>query len=317
MRPTNRVPLSTLDFGLWTLNSAMKICVIFNPVARGDKARAFQSRLDEISRDAALKPTIARGDARRLAMEAVRDGFDTITAAGGDGTLNEVLNGIADADGFRQVRLGVLPLGTANVFAKELKLPQDFAGAWKVIRGGREMLIDAPWATYVSDGQPQRRYFAQLAGAGLDSRAVELVNWELKKRIGFLSYVVAACQAFTENLPQIEISNGCETASGQLVLIGNGKFYGGRFTVFPLADLCDGILEAVVFPRVNVESIARSCWGILTDDFHTGRHTVQIRGAQFELRCPKPVPFQLDGENVASLPATLGVASRALRVIVP
>jgi YegS/Rv2252/BmrU family lipid kinase len=295
----------------------MKTCVIFNPVARGDKARTFQARLDEISRDASLKPTNAPGDARRLAAEASRAGFDTIVAAGGDGTLNEVLNGIADADAFSRARLGVLPLGTANVFAKELKVPQDFAGAWKVIRGGREMIIDAPWANYVSGGQSQRRYFAQLAGAGLDSRAVELVNWELKKRIGFLSYVVAACQAFGEDLPQIEVTNGRDTASGQLVLIGNGKFYGGRFPIFPLADLCDGVLEAVIFPRVNLESIARSCWGMLTDDFHTGRHTIQIKGSQLELRCSKPVPFQLDGENVAFLPVTFGVSSRALRVIVP
>jgi len=295
----------------------MKTCVIFNPAARGDKARTFQARLNEISRDAALKPTACPGDARRLAVEVVREGFDTIVAAGGDGTLNEVLNGIADADGFNRARLGVLPLGTANVFAKELKLPQDFAGAWKAIRRGNEMLIDAPWASYIVEGRAQRRYFAQLAGAGLDSRAVELVNWELKKRFGFLAYVAAALRAFGEDLPQIEVSNGRETASGQLVLIGNGKFYGGRFTVFPLADLCDGILEAVIYPRVNIEAVARSGWGMLTDDFHTGRNTIQMKGAQLELKCSKAIPFQLDGENIAPLPVTFGVSSRALRVIVP
>src|SRR5688572_4255603 len=98
----------------------MKACVIFNPAARGDKARSFQARLNEISRDAVLKPTNAGGVARRLAAEAAQEGFDTIVAAGGDGTLNEVLNGIVDSDGLNRVRLGVLPLGTANVFAKEL-----------------------------------------------------------------------------------------------------------------------------------------------------------------------------------------------------
>jgi YegS/Rv2252/BmrU family lipid kinase len=296
----------------------MKTCVIFNPVARGDKARTFQTRLKEISRDAMLKPTTCPGDARRLAAEAVREGFDTIVAAGGDGTLNEVLNGIGDeGGGFNRVRLGVLPLGTVNVFAKELKLPQDFPGAWQIIQRGNEMLIDAPWANYISEGRAQRRYFAQLAGAGLDSRAVELVNWELKKRFGFLSYLVAGFQALGENLPQIEVTNGRDTASGQLVLIGNGKFYGGRFTVFPLADLCDGVLEAVIFPHVNLESVTRAGWGMLTDNFHSGQHTVQFQGTHLELKCSKPVPFQLDGENVAPLPATFGVEHRALRVIVP
>ena len=295
----------------------MRTCVIFNPAARGDKARAFQSHLRAIANEATLKPTTCVGDARRLAAEAVGECFSTVVAAGGDGTLNEVLNGIADANGFERARLGVLPLGTVNVFAKELKLPQDFAGAWEVIRRGTEMRIDAPWANYIFEGQAQRRYFAQLAGAGLDSRAVELVNWELKKRFGFLSYVVAGFQALGEELPQIEVSNGRDTARGQLVLVGNGKFYGGRFTVFPLADLCDGVLEAAIFPRVNWETVARGCWGMLTDDFHTGRHTIQLQGTQLELKSTKPISLQLDGENAAPLPATLGVASRVLRVIVP
>jgi YegS/Rv2252/BmrU family lipid kinase len=295
----------------------MKACVIFNPVARGDKARHFKKHLDDIARDAALKPTTCPGDARRLAAEAVREGFDTVIAAGGDGTLNEVLNGIADADGFNRARLGVLPLGTVNVFAKELKLPQDFAGAWDVIQRGQDTSIDAPWAEYTSEGQTQRRYFAQMAGAGLDSRAVELVSWELKKRFGFLSYVIAGVQAMTENLPPIEVSNGRQTASGQLVMIGNGKFYGGRFTMFPLADFCDGVLEAVIYPRITLVTAARSGWGMLTDDFHSGAGTIQLRGDRLELKCAAAIPFQLDGENVAPLPVTFGVDGGALRVIVP
>ncbi len=295
----------------------MKTCVIFNPVARGDKARHLQSQLGALSCEAALKPTQRAGDARPLGAEAVREGFETVVAAGGDGTLNEVLNGIADADGLSRVRLGVLPLGTVNVFAKELNLPQDFNGAWSAIQRGRDLLIDAPWAGYSLDGRAQRRYFAQLAGAGLDSRAVELVNWELKKRLGFLSYVVAGFRALAENLPPIEVSNGQDTVRGQMVLIGNGRFYGGRFTMFPRADLGDGILDAVVYPRVNLISVARGGWGMLTNEFHSGGHTIQLRGPQLELKCAKPIPFQLDGENVAPLPVTFGVEGQALRVIVP
>ncbi len=295
----------------------MKTCVIFNPAARGDKARRFQKHLREIASDATLKPTACVGDARRLSVEAVGEGFEVVVAAGGDGTVNEVLNGIADAKGFERARLGVLPLGTVNVFAKELRLPEDFAGAWKVIQNGKDLLVDAPWASYIVEGRAERRYFAQMAGAGLDSRAVELVSWELKKRAGALAYVVAGFQAFCEKLPTIEVSNGRDTAGGQLVLVGNGKFYGGRFTVFPLADLCDGVLEAVVFPRVNVETLARGCWGMMTDDFHTGRKTIQLKGSQLELKSAAPMPLQLDGEPAGPLPASLGVTPRALRVLVP
>jgi diacylglycerol kinase (ATP) len=295
----------------------MKVCVIFNPVARGDKARHLRARLSELAREAALKPTQTPGDARRLGAEAVQEGFETIVAAGGDGTLNEVLNGIADAKGFQRVRLGVLPLGTVNVFAKELKLPQDFADAWSAIQRGKEMLIDAPWAEHVVEGQTKRRYFAQMAGAGLDSRAVDLVSWELKKRLGSVSYMVAGLRAFAGKLPLIEVNIDGETASGQMVLIGNGKFYGGRFTMFPRADLRDGVLEAVVYPRVNISAVARGCWAMMTDDFHAGGRTVQLRGAKLKLECSERTPFQLDGENVGPLPATFGIEPRTLRVIVP
>jgi YegS/Rv2252/BmrU family lipid kinase len=293
----------------------MKACVIFNPVARGDKARHFQAHLNEVAHDAVLKPTTRAGDARRLAAEAVTEGFETVVAAGGDGTVNEVLNGIADAHGLTRVRLGVLPMGTANVFAKELGLPTNFSAVWPIIRRGQERLIDLPWATYATEGQPARRYFAQLAGAGLDSRAVELVDWNLKKRIGFLAYLHAALRAWGGPLPQIEVSNGRETVSGQAILIGNGRFYGGRFRLFPRADLCDGLLEAVVFPRMNVETVARACWGMVSDNFHTGATTIQIQGRELRLKAESRVLFHLDGENIAPLPATFGAENRALRVI--
>jgi len=295
----------------------MKICVIFNPVARGDKARRLQSHLHEVAHDAVLKPTTRAGDARRLAAEAVREGFASIVAAGGDGTLNEVLNGIGDAEGFERVRLGVLPMGTTNVFAKELRLPTEFSAVWPLIQQAKERQIDLPWASYASDGGTERRYFAQMAGAGLDSRAVELVDWDLKKRFGYLAYVQAALRAWSGPLPLIEVSNGQDSAAGQLVLIGNGKFYGGRFSVFPLADLCDGVLEAVIFPRINIATVARSCWGMVSDDFHSGGQTIQFQGSQLQLKCESRALFQLDGENVGPLPATFGVRRQALRVIVP
>src|SRR5881628_1790607 len=102
----------------------MRTCVIFNPAARGDKARNFRRHLADLGTHCALKSTAAAGDARRLAAEAVGEGFEVVVAAGGDGTLNEVLNGIGDApDGFDKARLGVLPLGTVNVFARELAIP--------------------------------------------------------------------------------------------------------------------------------------------------------------------------------------------------
>ena len=118
----------------------MRACVIFNPTARGEKANRFRRQLDGIATEAKLRLTADAGEARRLAAEAVGEGFDVIVAAGGDGTLNEVLNGIADAPGgLERACLGVLPLGTVNVFAREVAIPAKFDQAWAVIRRCRTL----------------------------------------------------------------------------------------------------------------------------------------------------------------------------------
>src|SRR5213594_1760111 len=123
----------------------MKIAIIFNPSARGEKAAKFRDHLEGLSKECVLKPTFSAGGGRSLATEAVREGCEVIVAAGGDGTVNEVLNGIGDEpDGFARVRFGVLPLGTINVFARELRMPTRFDAAWAVIRQARESRIDLP-----------------------------------------------------------------------------------------------------------------------------------------------------------------------------
>ena len=246
---------------IWN-HSSVRICVIFNPAARGNKARHFRRQLDAIGSQCAFKATAAPGDARRLAAEAVAEGFDLVVAAGGDGTVNEVLNGIGDApDGFARARLGVLPLGTVNVFARELKIPLKLERAWEILQRGNETKLDLPRAEFSVDGKIARRYFVQLAGAGLDARAIELVDWQHKKRVGPLAYVIAGMKALRERKPEITVREDDHPAdqnfSGELVLIGNGRFYGGPFEIFPRADLRDGLLDVCVFLRVDFPTLFR------------------------------------------------------------
>ncbi|MBI5385750.1 MAG: diacylglycerol kinase family lipid kinase [Verrucomicrobia bacterium] len=296
----------------------MKPCIIFNPVARGEKAQRFRAQVATFAADCVLKPTTGPGAGRALAAEAVREGFDTIVAAGGDGTLNEVLNGLGDSpDGFTKARLGLLPLGTVNVFAKELALPMDVAGAWRIIRAGRDRPIDVAAADFTDFGKPARRYFIQMAGAGLDSRAIELVDWEQKKKFGMLAYIIASAKALRGPLPQIVVTNGHETFGGEFVLVGNGRFYGGRWVLFPQADLADGILEATVFPKVNWPVVARCGLNVLTGQFPAAGQALHLRGARIDFASPHPVPFHVEGENVGHLPATFSILPTRLRVLVP
>lgn len=296
----------------------MKTCIIFNPAARGEKAGVFRDHLAALAGQVTLKPTYAAGSGRPLAAEAVREGFEVIIAAGGDGTLNEVLNGIADEpDGLARTRLGVLPLGTINVFAREMRIPTHFDAAWRIIVQGRETQIDLPQVDFIREGQPHRRCFGQLAGAGLDSRAIELVDWEQKKSFGPLAYVVAGFKALREPKSQIIASAPEAGAQGELVLVGNGRYYGGTFELFPKANMRDGRLDVTVFPKVNWETLLRSGWGWLTSQIHSaaGCHTFQAES--FTLTTTGNVAVELDGDNVGHLPATFSVRREALRVLVP
>ena len=296
----------------------MRACVIFNPTARGDKARHFRHHVDELGPGVALKPTQAPGDAQRLAWEAVRDGYDTIVAAGGDGTVNEVLNGLADApEGFLRARLAVLPLGTVNVFARELGLPLNLAGAWRVLLNNQERRVDVAFASHSAPELKLRRYFVQLAGAGLDARAISLVDWGLKKRFGPLAYVLAGAKAMRLPHPEITVEAGDQSVSGELVLVGNGRFYGGSLAVFPEAKLDDGLLDICVFPRVSWAVIARCALGYFSQAFGMPRGVRRLRAARASLTSSAPVQFEVEGDLCGVLPVSMGVLPGALRVLVP
>ncbi len=296
----------------------VRICVIFNPAARGNKARRFRRHLDEMAQQSVFKATTAPGDARRFAATAASDGFDVIVAAGGDGTVNEVLNGIGDVPGgFGRTRLGVLPLGTVNVFALELRIPLRLEAAWAVLRRGRELRIDQGRVNYLDDGQPAQRYFMQLGGAGLDARAVELVSWKLKTNAGVLAYVVAGFQALAEKQPHISVLADGKKIEGELALVGNGKFYGGRYNVFPAARLDDGLLDARVIRRVSLASLIRLAPGLFLRRKLSEELAPQVRAQKLEITSESPTAFELDGEWVGHLPATFSVEARQLRVVVP
>jgi YegS/Rv2252/BmrU family lipid kinase len=296
----------------------VRICIIFNPAARGNKARRFRRFLSELSQQCALKATTGPGDARRFAQAAVATGYDVIAAAGGDGTVNDVLNGIGDEpDGFQKTRLGVLPLGTVNVFARELNIPSRLEHAWQVLKRARETKIDLGRVDFLEAGRPQQRYFMQLAGAGLDARAIELVSWKLKKSAGPLAYVVAGLQALAEKQPQLSVRAEGQQLTGELALFGNGRFYGGSFDIFPGADLRDGRLDACVFPSVNLPSLLRLAPGFLARRTLSEKRVHRLRAKQFELTSERPAAFELDGEWVGNLPATFSVEQELLRVVVP
>ncbi len=298
--------------------ASSRLCVIFNPTAKGERAQRILRRLQTLEHVCALRPTVGAGTARPLAAEAVAEGFDTVVAVGGDGTVNEVINGMADApDGLARARLGVLPVGTVNVFARELRIPFRFERAWEIIRRGRETRVDLPEMEFQTAQGPQRRSFAQMAGCGLDARAVELVDWELKKRIGQFAYVAAGLKALREPARLLSVRDGNRSWTGQLVLLGNGRLYGGPIPVFERADLRDGLLDVCVFPRVNWFVILRYACAYLSPRLLCRGAEQQFQARSVTVESAAGTPVEIDGEHVGHVPAQCVVHPGALRVVIP
>ncbi|HUJ10093.1 MAG TPA: diacylglycerol kinase family protein [Verrucomicrobiae bacterium] len=289
-----------------------KVFVIFNPAARGEKSRRLRRFLEaKASADVVMAPTRCAGDAKLLAARAVADGYSMVIAAGGDGTINEVINGLGPAG----PALGVLPLGTVNVFAQELGIPNRIDAAWSVIEQGRRRTIDLACAS----ANGVTRHFVQLAGVGFDAQAVRTASWELKKKIGPLSYVWAGLKTISSKPIPVQISTNASSprAGGAAVLVGNGRFYGGPFALFPQARLDDGQLDVCVFEKCRYWDVLLYGQGILR------RVHTKLRGVQYfqidRLTCSAAgtAAYQLDGEDAGDVPVTFSLLPRALQVVVP
>ena len=280
--------------------------VILNPTARSTRAISQYAKIRELPGIDALEITAAPGDARALAEWAVEKGFRTVVAAGGDGTVNEVVNGLAGSD----VTLGVLPVGTMNVFAAELGISSRLRDAWKVIQHGTMRKVDLACAN--------RHYFVQLAGVGLDAQVVKETSLQLKKNFGPLSYLISAAHVAARKPPVLHLTTGDgRTTQGSFVLIGNGRFYGGPITFFQEARIDDGLLDVLVFKNLSHMDIARYLGHVLMRR-HTSLEDVEyFQTRKVMVRSEEAVPVEVDGEVMAELPVTFRIASKKLRVWTP
>ncbi len=281
-----------------------KTVVILNPSARSERAGGFNQKIqDLVTASAVVRLTSGPGDARALAKLAVAEGFEQIVAAGGDGTVNEVVNGIAGSS----ATLGILPLGTMNVFATELGLPKALGECWKVIEAGATREIDLPEAN--------GHAFVQVAGVGLDAQALEATSWDFKRNLGPLSYLISATQVAARKPPRLFADADGTPCEGPFVLIGNGRLYGGPFPVFPKAKIDDGLLEVLVFKILGYLDIVRYLHAVFFGT-HADLHDVEyFQAKRLSVSSDQDVPVEVDGEVIGNVPVTFWFHPRRLRVL--
>jgi diacylglycerol kinase (ATP) len=274
-----------------------KIPVIYNPFARSEQARSKENQIRSLSTRIELHPTTSPDSARALAFQLAKDmsGSTCVVAAGGDGTVNEVANGLHQANHLRiregkaPVPLGILPVGTMNVLSWELGLPRDLDGAWERIECGIPKNVDF-W-------RANNHGFLQLAGVGFDASVIRNTSWKEKKEMGPLSYILSAFDLLDYPVQTIKVTvPGRETLFGSLVLLGNGRHYGGPFVLFPEARMNDGLLDVLILTHMETGDLLRFFSGIARGQLPDDRGIITFRAAEVMIDANPPAPFEVDGE---------------------
>ena len=241
---------------------AERIPVIMNPAAHSTKAARVVARIEALNPAPEMIFTQYAGHATEIAEKLAREGRELVVAAGGDGTVNEVLQGLCRVNATRSdiathTALGTLPAGTMNVFAYEIGFPshRDLANPWRVMTSGARRDIDLWMAN--------DHYFIQLAGMGMDAEIVKATTWQMKKRYGPLAYAIAAVQVLRSQLPTVTIkAPGRADSHGCLALIGNGRNYGGRFPLFREATLTDASWTWSSCARASMPGMGCKCCAV-------------------------------------------------------
>lgn len=284
--------------------------VLFNPKARSQRGRRALEFLMDNAAGLALYATRSAEEAQELSAEFAKAGEPVVVAAGGDGTLNAVVKGLAGSS----TALGVLPTGTMNVFARELGIPYDhLERAFEVILEGHVKEVDL----FEANGTP----FVQMAGFGFDAAVIEETTWESKKVLGPLAYLLSAVKVLGESPPKMVVETGDgRREEGAVVLAGNGSLYGGQIKLFHRADNQDSKLDVLIFKEAGYKLVRDSLRGLALGAIDFDQSTVSyIQAESLRVTADREVPLEVDGELVGRTNEVLFCDEKPdrLRVLAP
>ena len=297
--------------------STTRARVILNPRAGADAAPEYaetiNTRLRERYGDLEIVLTAAAGDAERAASLAVKDGCTALFVGGGDGTLNEAINGVAAAGALDSTTFGVIPLGTGNDFAAGLGMPDEVDAALGVLLAGRTRQVDL--------GRVNGRVFANISGGGFLAEVSDAVTSQMKSIAGRLAYLVGGAQVLWEFDP-VEASVSVEPGGTRFstclyaFAVCNSRLIGGGRLIAPHAVIDDGLLDLCVIdemPALEFVALLRQ----VAEGTHTDDPRVRyLRGAQVTLDFKRPIKLNTDGEVLEAAHCEYEVLPKAARFFV-
>jgi YegS/Rv2252/BmrU family lipid kinase len=298
--------------------------LIVNPVAaNGAVGRNWTRVCDFLQAEGAEFDAILTeepGHATHLARQALDDGYRTIVAVGGDGTVNEVLNGLVEKGSVDpEIALGIIPWGTGADFSRTVGIPRDYAGACRHLLHFKTRPVDLGRITCLREGREVERYFINAAGLGFDSEVAELVNRNPKLLGGTIPYLACLFASLvTYRNKNVEFSFDGQHARGRInsVIVCNGCYLGGGMFIAPDASFDDGIFDVVILGNLNKLEVVVNVPRVYKGTHLTHPKVSLCHAREVHVEARERMLLQAEGELIGEAPATFQVIPRALRVLV-
>ncbi|RID88251.1 diacylglycerol kinase [Peribacillus asahii] len=288
--------------------------LIYNPTSGREAMRKslpeVLARLETAGYEASCHMTTGEGDATRAAEIAIERGYDVVIAAGGDGTIYEVVNGLARAE--KRPKLGIIPTGTTNDFARALHLPKSIEGAADIIADGHTMPIDI--------GKMNDKYFINIAGGGRLTELTYEVPSKLKTMLGQLAYYIKGIEmlpSFKASEVTIEYDGKLFEGEIMLFLVANTNSVGGFEKLAPDASLNDGMFTLLILKKANLADFVRIVTLAIRGEHVHDKNVIYVKANRIKVTTKEKMMLNLDGEFGGVAPAEFVNQYRHFEVFIP
>jgi diacylglycerol kinase (ATP) len=299
------------------------VAAIINPAAgRGEAAAVWMKIRHHLKEPVETHETKAPGHASELTAQAIKRGVHTIVAVGGDGTINEVINGFFERGELISDRaaLGIVPHGTGSDFIRMLRLPEDKAEAAALIQNGNSRSMDLLKVRYTSlDGTLASRYSVNIASFGMGAAVASRVNRSSKifgRKLSYVLELIRTATTFTGNSVSLTVDNEptIETRITSVVA-GNGKYQGAGMLACPRAVIDDGLIDVTLIRFLRLPELIRNLRLLYNGEIYRHPKVQFLRVTKLRAESTESVPIEIDGEVVGRLPVEISVVPLAMRIL--
>jgi len=296
--------------------------VIVNPVAGAGgttkKWPQIKAQLKSIGLRFEHDLTEAPGHAIELARSAVKKGYELVVSVGGDGTINEIVNGLYDSGSLREVALGIISTGTGHDYIRTIGIPGDCKKACQCLTNPRKLTVDLGVVEYANNGRPAKRLFVNFAGMGFDAEIVKATTQRFKAFGSLPSYLLGLLTTlifYQNKRVSIKLDGQTEDRKVCLILLGNGKYGGGGMLATPHADLMDGLLDVLIIDDLSKPDLLWSLPRVYRGTHLTHPKVTLRKVREIEIQPIEEMFLQADGELLGEIPARFYVLPAMLSIL--